>query len=136
MRLVAESLRDPADSGDLLPLRVAFNFSLFLSREVFLEAIRARRAALAAARPRWDERIRTLRERRTSPPQVAGEHALEARIVDAQLAWIDEIVAQVEDGGLAFVGDPDPGWAPAPDDPGWRMFAERQRYMERLAAKA
>jgi hypothetical protein len=67
---------------------------------------------------------------------VALELGLESRIVDAQIAWLEEIVEAVEAGGLYFVGEDDKvAWAPPPDDPGWRMMAERQRYLERLGSR-
>jgi DNA-binding PadR family transcriptional regulator len=136
VRLVTESLEQVPDSGDLLPLRVAFNFASFLHRADFLSAARRRREALIVARPRMDEAIDELARSRTVPPHVGLELGLEVRVVDAQIAWIEEIIDAVEAGGLYFVGEDDKvGWAPAPDDPGWRMMAERQRYVERLGRK-
>jgi DNA-binding PadR family transcriptional regulator len=135
VRLVTESLEEVADSGDLLPLRVAFNFAAFLRREDFLASARVRRAALIAARPLFDEKVDALSRALTTPPHVALELGLEARIVDAQIAWLEEIIEAVEAGGLYFVGEDDKvDWHPALDDPGWRMVSERQRYLERLAA--
>jgi DNA-binding PadR family transcriptional regulator len=135
VRLVTESLENVGDSGDLLPLRVAFNFAAFLPRDEFLRAARARRDALVAARPSFDEQIGALTASATAPPHVALELGLEARVVDAQVAWLDEILDLVRAGGLYFVGEDDRvAWRPADDDPGWRMIAERRRYQERLDA--
>jgi DNA-binding PadR family transcriptional regulator len=133
--LVTASLEEVRDSGDLLPLRVAFNFASFLRRDDFLRAARARRAALITARPAFDEQIDRLARTATEPPHVGLELGLEARVVDAQIAWLGEIIEAVESGGLYFVGEDDKvGWRPADDDPGWRMIAERRRYQERLNA--
>jgi len=136
VRLVTESLEQVPESGDPLPLRVAFNFAAFLSRTEFLRAARARRESIVAARPRMDEAIEQLARTQTAPPHVGLELGLEARILDAQIDWLGEIIELVEEGGLYFVGEDDRvTWAPAPDDPGWRMMAERQRYVERLGRK-
>ncbi|GAA2072681.1 PadR family transcriptional regulator [Pseudolysinimonas kribbensis] len=134
-RLVTESLENVGDSGDLLPLRVAFNFATFLPREDFLRAARARHATLVAARPTFDEKIDELTVAATAPPHVALELGLEARIVDAQIAWLAQIIDSVQAGALYFVGeDAATAWQPPDDDPGWRMAAERRRYQERLDA--
>jgi DNA-binding PadR family transcriptional regulator len=131
--VVESSLREVPDSGDLLPLRVAFNFSSFLRREQFLDAIHVRRATLVTGRPKFDETVAQLERDRHTPPHVGLELRLEARVADAQIAWLEQIAAEVEAGGLYFAGEDDKvSWTPAPDDPGWRMMAERQRYVERL----
>jgi DNA-binding PadR family transcriptional regulator len=136
LRVVTESLREVPDSGDLLPLRVAFNFSSFLRRADFLAAVRTRRTTLISGRPLFDEQVEQLARSQSVPPHVGLELGLEARVADAQIAWLGEIIDVVEAGGLYFVGEDDKvSWRPAPDDPGWRMMAERQRYVERLAAK-
>lgn len=133
VRLVTEALEEVRDSGDLLPLRVAFNFASFLRRDDFLRSARARRAALVAARPRFDEQIAELAATTSTPPHVGLELGLEARIVDAQIDWLGEMIDVVEKGGLYFVGEDEAmQWRPADDDPGWRMFGERRRYQERL----
>jgi DNA-binding PadR family transcriptional regulator len=135
--VVTTSLREVPDSGDLLPLRVAFNFSSFLTRGAFLDAIRTRRATLVTGRPTFDETVARLEREQSTPPHVGLELRLEARVADAQIAWLDEIAAEVEAGGLYFAGEDEKvAWTPAPDDPGWRMMAERQRYVERLRRKA
>lgn len=134
-RLVTEALENVGDSGDLLPLRVAFNFAAFLRRDDFLRAAEARLATLVAARPTFDEKIDELTAAATAPPHVALELGLEARIVDAQVVWLSEILDVVRAGGLYFVGEDDRvAWRPPDDDPGWRMMAERRRYQERLDA--
>jgi DNA-binding PadR family transcriptional regulator len=133
LRVVTESLREVPDSGDLLPLRVAFNFSSFLRRKDFLSAIRTRRTTLVSGRPIFDEQVAELARTQHTPPHVGLELGLEARVADAQIAWLGEIIEAVEGGALYFLGEDDKvSWAPAPDDPGWRMVAERQRYVERL----
>jgi len=132
-RLVTESLREVRDSGDLLPLRVAFNFGTFLTRAQFLDAARARRETLVAWRPGFDTAIADLGVTRAAPPHVALELGLESRVAHAQIAWLDEIITAVEAGDLAFADDDAArAWHPPPEDPGWRMMAERQRYQERL----
>jgi hypothetical protein len=97
--------------------------------------MQARRDTLVAWRPGFDAAIADLGVTRAAPPQVALELGLEARIADAQVAWLEEIIAGVNAGDLVFADDTNAvAWQPPPDDPGWRMMAERQRYLARLGA--
>lgn len=134
-RLVIEAIETVPDPGDALPLRVAVNFVAFLTRERYLEALDRRVAAFGLAA----DAIRTKREhlasRRSVPPHVLAELALELGLVRAQLAWLIEHAAEVRGGALVFAVDgvvADWGFEPPADDPGWRMKAESEAYARRL----
>lgn len=133
-RLVTSALNTVPDSGDVLPLRVAANFASLLTREEFLTALRSRRGLLQEGIPQFSEVIAELKSSTTVPPSVAIELQLEEGLAQAQLDWLEELIATVEGGGLYFRGEDDKvSWAPAPDDPGWRMFHEREGYRSRIA---
>lgn len=133
-RLITSALNTVPDSGDVLPLRVGANFASMLSRAEFLAALRARRDILNQGIPAFAAAIAELQRDTTVPPSVAIELQLEQRLAQAQLDWLGGLIAQVEAGGLYFLGEDDKiAWAPSPDDPGWRMFHEREGYRERIA---
>ncbi len=135
--MITEAVAVAPDSGDLLPLRVAVNFASTLTREEFLSAARSRQEMLIAAGPALREAIAELEKSATVPPQVAIELRLEVGLIDAQLDWLRGLIEQVEQGGLYFLGEEDKiSWAPAQDDPGWRMFVEREGYQARIAARS
>ncbi|HEY4226209.1 MAG TPA: PadR family transcriptional regulator [Pseudolysinimonas sp.] len=134
-RLTVAALDSVPDSGDVLPLRVAANFAPLLSRQEFLAAMRTRAELLRDGLPKFAEAIAQLQADATVPPSVAIELQLERGLADAQLEWVDALIATVDGGGLYFRGEDDKvSWAPAPDDPGWRMFQEREGYRRRITA--
>jgi DNA-binding PadR family transcriptional regulator len=134
-RLIVEALATVPDSGDVLPLRVVVNFTWTLPRDEFLRAARARRQVLAELIPQYAGAISELKGTTSVPPSIAIELGLEWGLAQAQLAWVDELIALVADGGLYFLGEDDKvSWRPADDDSGWPMMLERQSYVERIAA--
>jgi DNA-binding PadR family transcriptional regulator len=140
-RLVYEGLATVPDSGDALPLRVCMNFAAVLTRARFLEALAERVRLLSAGVDEFDQAVVSLKTASTVPPHVVHELGFEVALMRTQLDWVTGLQAEVRGGGLDFSDDPDHGssWAPAPDDPGWRMVDERQRYLaeiEKLRARA
>lgn len=132
--LLIEAIATVPDSGDALPLRVALNFGPALTRGQFLAAVRQRVEVLTMGREIIGQKVEAMRRDRTVPPHVVSELGLEIALVDAQLGWLRGLERDVDGGGLEFTGDPHhgQGWQPAPDDPGWRMAEERERYLERI----
>ena len=133
-RLITSALSTVPDSGDVLPLRVGANFASLLLREEFLAAMGERRDLLRQGIPGFAAAIAELQQDTTVPPSVAIELQLEQGLAQAQLEWVNGLIARVEGGGLYFRGEDDKvAWAPGPEDPGWRMFHEREGYRERIA---
>lgn len=133
-RLLTEAIATVPDSGDPLPLRVALNFGPALTRAQFLDAVRQRIEVLTMGREIIAAKAEQMRRLRSVPPHVASELGLEIALVDAQLTWLHELDADVTAGGLDFAGEDGHGesWTPLPDDPGWRMADERERYLARI----
>lgn len=135
-RLVVETLSSVPDSGDVLPLRVVVNFTWTLSRQEFLEGARKRRGLLADGIPKFATAIAELGSARSVPPSIAIELELERGLAQAQLLWLDGLIARVDGGDLYFRGEDNKvSWRPADDDPGWPMLRERQGYVDRIAAE-
>jgi DNA-binding PadR family transcriptional regulator len=133
-RLLVEAIETVPDSGDALPLRVALNFGPALTRQRFLAAVRQRIEVLTMCGEAIGGKVQHMRNLSTVPPHVVHELGLEIALVDAQLEWLRTLEADVAAGGLEFAGEEEFGhsWLPAPDDPGWRMADERERYLERI----
>jgi DNA-binding PadR family transcriptional regulator len=133
--LLIEAIATVPDSGDALPLRVALNFGPALTRAQFLDAVRRRIEVMRPGRQLIEEKIEEMKRLQTVPPHVVSELGLEVALVDAQLDWLVGLEADVASGGLAFSGEAAHGadWTPPPDDPGWRMAQDRERYAARIA---
>ena len=128
--LLHRGIRDLHDWADVTDLRAALAFVPYLRRAEVVSAI--------------DDRIGRLTEvhagmvlvadanRDLAPPHVVAAFGLEQRLATAQLDWLREFAARIEDGALAFSGEPADGWRPAPDDPGNAMVRDREHYLEQL----
>ena len=136
--LVFDSIANAPDSGDVLPLRVAMSFAPTMTRARFLDAVAARVRALWAGVADFDSKIDDLSEPFVVPPHVVSELRLEVALLRAQLDWLLALQGEVRDGGLDFCDDPGagpgrgPSWQPPPEDPGWRMAHERERYQTEI----
>lgn len=133
--LLIEAIATVPDSGDALPLRVALNFGPALSRAQFLDAVRRRIEVLTMGGEIIGQKVEAMRRSKHVPPHVVSELGLEIALVEAQLTWLRQLEADVAGGALSFADDANHGmdWTPAPDDPGWRMADERERYLARIA---
>ena len=65
------------------------------------------------------------------PPHVVAIMDYWERVGRAEREWLVRLLFRIEDGDLAFLGEP-MGWTPAPDDPGHQMSADRERYLAML----
>lgn len=99
-----------------------------LTRSAFLEHLRRRREALLEHQRIGEGKLGAAA---SSPPHVTAMLAHWQRMISAELGWLDELLASVEEGWLEFAGE-HPQWRPAPDDPGWDIVAEKRRYRELL----
>jgi DNA-binding PadR family transcriptional regulator len=114
---------------DALPLHTALSMCPLFDRELVAHHLARRLDAL-------DVHLRTLREKReaaaaSAPPHVARVVGLQISTGEVELAWVRDVLAEIRAGGLAFAGEP-ARWRPAPDDPGWQMAADRERYRRLL----
>ncbi len=64
------------------------------------------------------------------PPHVVAMVDYWDRLATVERDWLTRLLFHIEDGGLAFRDEP--GWVPAPDDPGHQMQADRSRYLAML----
>jgi DNA-binding PadR family transcriptional regulator len=117
---------------DALPLHTALSMCTLFPRTVVLGHLERRAVGL-------DEHLVELQETRTaaadgaSPPHVVRVLELRLAATEVERSWVQDLVAEVRRGGLAFAGEP-MAWEPAPDDPGWQMAEDRDRYRALLGS--
>jgi DNA-binding PadR family transcriptional regulator len=112
---------------DPLPLHTALSMCSMFPRDTVRRHLRRRLRLL-------DDCLRSSAEDRDTyasggvPPHVVRLVDLSTATWAAERAWIAEVLAEIEAGGfVAFAGEP-ADWRPDPDDPGWQMAADRERY--------
>jgi DNA-binding PadR family transcriptional regulator len=66
-----------------------------------------------------------------SPPHVGAAVDLWIRAAETELRWAGELLDSVRDGAYAFAGE-ETVWEPPPEDPGWQLSRERERYLHLL----
>jgi len=121
-RLTIEAL-ETVDVFERSAFHVAFSMLPLLDRERVVRSLTKRRVALE----------RTVKELADQEPGAAPPHATRSMLLwldlaVAELAWLRETIAEVRSGALAFEMGEEWGWTPPPDDPGWQMNTDRERY--------
>jgi DNA-binding PadR family transcriptional regulator len=109
---------------------VAFHTAMALLPMVTRED--ARRMIMARLE-KLDEHRRVYAEAPTdsAPPHVEALTTLWSRLGAVEYEWLTRLVFRIGDGALDFAGEPS-RWTPDPDDPGWQMASDRQRYLTLL----
>jgi DNA-binding PadR family transcriptional regulator len=131
--LFARALRT-VELLDLLPLHAALSMCSMFERDVVAGHLAVRVAALEAHLAELRANL-DVTSAGVAPPHVARVVALQVSEAEVELAWMRDLLRDVQAGELAFAGEP-MGWQPAADDPGWQMAADRERYRALLAGHA
>lgn len=121
---------------DAAGFRAGMSLLPFVTRADFLQLLGRRAQNLDALRVDLETKLAVLREQQVAPPHVAAPVELELRLVRTEIDWLAEFVDTVTSGALQFLGEPDDGWVPLPDDPGWPMVRQNARYRELLGMPA
>ena len=118
---------------DPLPLHTALSMCMLFGRDEIVGHLEKRLPAL-------DAHLADLREKHgvassgLAPPHVVRVIELQLSTAETERAWVADLLEEIRAGGLAFAGEPS-AWEPAPDDPGWQMAADRDRYRALLARR-
>ena len=118
---------------DPLPLHTAMSMSVLFPRDMIARHLERRLPAL-------DAHLAGLRDKRRlaasgiAPPHVVRVLDLQVSTAEVERAWVAALLEDLRAGRLAFAGEP-AGWEPAPDDPGWQMHHDRERYRALLAGR-
>ena len=114
---------------DPLPLHTALSMCSMFPRQAVLSHLRRRSEALEAELAAMREKLGAVQA--TAPPHVARTLDLQISVAEVERAWVCDLREEIGSGGLAFAGEP-ADWRPDPDDPGWQMAADRDRYRSLL----
>ncbi len=122
-RLFSEALREP-DAMAPIPAHTAWLLLLLVTREDFLSSL--------DERIRRSEKLIEESEQQLAAGIDAPEHIIEvARMWHAkatlELEWSKSMADRIRAGEFAFAGEP-LTWQPPPNDPGWQMMEDQQRY--------
>ncbi len=126
-RLLGEAL-ESVDITAPLAFHTALSLLPLVRRSVYADHLRARlkrHAELADAAPPSEL------ARRMAPPHLPWMLDLWQRSAALDREWVELLLAEIDSGGLMFAGEPT-DWLPPPEDPGWEMHDERQRYRDAL----
>ena len=104
-----------------------------LERAEILELLATRIANLETKNAELVQATESIRADRGSPPHVARLIEYSIALNVAEIAWLRDFAADVENGRMTFLGEPEmQDWKPADNDPAWRMVRERELYLEKL----
>ena len=126
-RLVGEAL-ESVDLTAPLAFHTALSLLPLVKRPVYADHLRARlkrHAELTDVEPPSEL------AQQMAPPHLPWIFDLWQRYAALDREWVESLLAEIDSGGLVFAGEPS-DWLPPPDDPGWQMQDDRQRYRDAL----
>lgn len=95
-------------------------------------------AALRSRLARIDASVRDQMERKGDlsgvPPHVRSMADLWMGLVQTEREWLVDLIARLDRGELGLQGDSST-WEAPPDDPGWQMAHDRERYLRLIGGR-
>jgi DNA-binding PadR family transcriptional regulator len=124
-RLMRSSL-ETVDPYDRVAFHAAFSMLPLLDKGDAVECLETRCRAL-------EETVGQFPDAATAAGDLGPPHAIRSLMLwrdtaVTELAWLRETLRDIADGTLKFARDEDWGWQPPPDDPGWQMNSDREKY--------
>ncbi|ALG83928.1 PadR family transcriptional regulator [Gordonia phthalatica] len=107
--------------------QAAFGLLPMLGTARATEALRARRVELAG---KIGHILPPAGTDPYAPPHAVRSLELWKSFAEVELHWLDGVLADIDDGALAFDGTG--RWSPPSDDPGYQMVDDRARYLAEL----
>lgn len=129
-RLFSECL-ETVDLQSPLPFYTAIMVMQLLSRDAFTTHLEARLRGLDQQIEQLTGEARRGVAAGEAPPHVGAVLELWTRTAEVERAWAGELLDSVRSGAYGFAGE-EPIWQPPPDDPGWQLSKERERYLRLL----
>jgi DNA-binding PadR family transcriptional regulator len=127
-RLFAEAVR-VHDRGSARGFTTALSLAPLVTREVFLGLLKERLVAVDAVLAEGEALAAAPAD--ALPPHLPPLVALWNAQGRTERDWLVGMIDSIETGGSWYAGEA-AGWAPPPDDPGWAMQADRERYRQAL----
>jgi len=127
-RLFADAVRTH-NRGSARGFTTALSLAPLVTREVFLGLLKERLAAVDAVLAEGEALAAAPAD--ALPPHLPPLIGLWQAQAQTERAWLVEMVDGLETGGSWYAGET-AGWSPPPDDPGWDMQADRERYRQAL----
>ncbi len=116
---------ETVDPYDRVAFHVAFGMLPLVPKKQVVKSLIARRVALERE---VESFVRETDRPENGPPHARRGWVLWMDVAVAELAWLREVIEDIKGGRLRFERGEDWGWEPPPDDPGWQMHADRERY--------
>ena len=123
-RMLVEAL-EVVDPYDRVAFMVAFGMLPLIGKPQVVASLKKRQAALEGELDRF---VRGIDDPHNGPPHARRGWVLWMDVASAELSWLREAIADIEAGELRFAPDEDWGWTPPPDDEGWQMATDREKY--------
>lgn len=117
---------ETVEALDALPLHTALSMCTLFPRHEVVAHLERRVVAL-------EEHLADLRAKHAVtaagvvPPHVGRVLELRVSQTESERDWLRDLLADIRAGAFEFAGEP-MRWQPAPDDPGWQMVGDRDRY--------
>lgn len=127
-RLLAQSL-ETVDLYDAVAFHAAFSMLTLVRRPDATRHLDVRLRSLEETIEHLETVARDHSDH--APPHAMQALRLQLEQARSQRTWLVETLDDVRSGRLTFAGEPSE-WMPAPDDPGWQMNADRERYLALL----
>jgi DNA-binding PadR family transcriptional regulator len=126
--------RDGVETVDLLsplPFHTALALMPLMDRPTVVESLRSRLANLDV---KARDQLAQEEFARTAPSHVLAMADLWMGMGQTEREWLVTLLGRVEAGAFDLKGEPST-WQAPPDDPGWQMAADRNRYVELITRR-
>lgn len=122
---------EEVDPYNRIAFHTAFSMLPMLSRDQVAHSLRVRKQSLASTLASFPA-SEAEGGAEYGPPHAFRSMMLWRDTVATELAWLTDVLTEVESGALRFERGDDWGWEPPADDPGWQMNADREKYLALL----
>lgn len=114
-----------------LPFHTAISLMPLNERGAVGDALRARLANIDASVRDQMDRKGTMAN---VPPHVRSMADLWLGMVQTEREWLVDLIGRLDRGELGLQGD-STSWEAPPDDPGWQMAHDRERYLRLIGGR-
>ena len=114
-----------------LPFHTALALMPLVDRAHVRDALRSRLAALDA---KVREQLAEHQPVDAMPSHVRAMADLWMGLGQTEREWLVDLIGRVDRGEFELRGEP-VRWTPPPDDPGWQMASDRNRYLELISRR-